>query len=536
MQADHTTPGRSLRPITLRRLHRARRVAVALLLVSIPFASALVALRVAPPAHVEIAGHPVSVKPVLGQNTSRLQDGALVRPEHTHIGLLDTDIGVDISADWNQLIPSDRQTRQYLVALWNDPTPEIDRIRRAARDYVITWSLIGFLTGAVAAGAVALLIRERQRRLAAYPPEQRDLLTGYNQRLRIGLVAAGVAGALALDAAGLATYLHRDHQDVESSPLFAGTTLEGTEVNGLMAEVLPFLSILQPRDTFYDTVAAHLEEALADRDDLRPHGNSMTFVLAEDFEDVNGMARQVGLAAKLVDADFLAITGDLTFAGKPIESYIIDTVDYYSGNRPVYFAPGLHDTQAIVQAAESRGWHVADGRTHDVGGLTLLAAADPRISLVGDFEVGDVLRDPDVDLDQFLTDTKDETCASRPDFVILHDHVLGERIAATGCQQVAVLDGRSYQFLGPQRVETTTGGHAYELTTGSAGGHVSTQADPGDIQHPARFAILTYSPTHQKARYAVVTVFPNASVTVSPRMSLHTPYAATAAAGAVAGR
>jgi hypothetical protein len=499
-------------------------VAVVVLLVTVPFASALVALRVAPPAHVEIAGQPVSVKPVLGQNTSRLQDGALIRPEHAHIGVLDTDIGVDISADWNRLIPSDRQTRQYLIALWDDPRPEIDRLRRAARDYVVTWSLIGFLAGAVVSGGVAVLIRDRRRRLATYSPAERDLVVAHNRRLRVGLVAAGTVTALALDAAGLAIFVHRDDHVVASSPLFAGTTLEGTEVNGLMAEVLPFLSILRPKDTFYDTAAHNLEEALADRDDLRPRGDRMTFVLAEDFEDVNGMARQVGLAAKLVDADFLAITGDLTFAGKPVESYIIDTVDYYSENRPVYFAPGLHDTDAIVRAADARGWHIADGRTKTVGGLTLLAAADPRISLVGDFEVGDVLRDPDVDIDQFIADTTTEACATHPDFVILHDHVLGEQIAASGCQRVAVLDGRSYQFLGPQRVATTTGGHAIELTTGSAGGHVTTEPDPGNIQHPARFAILTYSPGHQRTAYAVVTVFPDASVTVSRRMSLHTPY------------
>ena len=509
----------------LRRLRPVRRVAVILLFVSIPFASALLALRVAPPAHVEIAGQPVAVKPVLGQDTSRLQSGALIRPEHAHLGLLGTDVGVDISANWNQLIPSDKQTRQYLIALWDDPQPEIERIRRAARDYVITWSLIGFLTGAVVSGGVALLLRERQRRLATYTPEQRDLVLAHNRRLRVSLVTAGVVGALALNAAGLATYLHRDHHQVVSNPVFAGTTLEGTEVNGLMSEVLPFLSILRPKDTFYDTVSRNLEEALADRDDLRRHGERMSFVLAEDFEDVNGMARQVGLAAQLVDADFLAITGDLTFGGKPIESYIIDTINYYSKDRPVYFAPGLHDTEAIVQAARSRGWHVADGRTRTIGGLTLLAAADPRISLIGDFDVGDVLRDPDVDIDRFIADTTDEACATRPDFVILHDHLLGQEIAASGCQRVAVLDGRSYEFLGPRRVATSDGGHAYELTNGSAGGHVSTEPDPGNIQHPARFAILTYTPSRQRAAYAVVTVFPDASVTVSPKAGLHTPYA-----------
>ena len=530
MQADQASrTDRAARATAARRLVHVRRAAVVALLVSIPFASMLVALRVAPPAHVEIAGQPVSVKPVLGQDTSRLQDGALIRPEHTHVGALGIDVGVDISADWNRLIPSDRQTRQYLIALWNDPRPEIERIRRAARDYVVTWSLIGFLAGAVVSGGVALLIRERRTRLATYSSEQRDLVIAHNRRLRMGVVAAGTSAALALDAVGLATVLHRDHHVVASSPVFAGTTLEGTEVNGLMAEVLPFLSILRPKDSFYDTVAGNLEIALADRDDLRPQGDGMVFVLAEDFEDVNGMARQVGLAARLVDADFIAITGDLTFAGKPIESYIVDTVDYYSDDRPVYFAPGLHDTEAIVRAAEARGWHVADGRTRTVGGLTLLAAADPRISLVGDFDVGDVLRDPDIDVDRFVDDTITEACATRPDFVILHDHLLGSRIAASGCQQVAVLDGRSYQFLGAHVVDTTSGGRAYELTTGSAGGHVSTEPDPGNVQHPARFAILTYSPNRKRTGYAVVTVFPDASVTVSRRIGLHKPYAEVAA-------
>jgi hypothetical protein len=248
------------------------------------------------------------------------------------------------------------------------------------------------------------------------------------------------------------------------------------------------------------------------------------------------MARQVGLAAKLLDADFIALSGDLTFAGKPIESYLIDTIDYYSEDRPVYFAPGLHDTQDIVQAAASRGWHVADGRTRTIGGLTLLAAGDPRVSLVGDFDVGDVLRDPDVDIDRFVADTTAQACASRPDFVILHDHLLGQEIAASGCQRVAVLDGRSYQFLGPRQVPTPSGGDAYELTNGSAGGHVSTEPDPGNVQQPARFAILTYSPERHHTAYAVVTVFPDGSVTVSPRQSLHTPYDEGAAGDAGTGQ
>jgi hypothetical protein len=257
----------------------------------------------------------------------------------------------------------------------------------------------------------------------------------------------------------------------------------------------------------------------------------VVLVLAEDFEDVNGMARQGGLAADLVDASFLAITGDLTFAGLAVETYIIDTVDYYSDGRPVYFTPGLHDTPVVLAAAQARGWHVADGTTVEAEGLDLLTAADPRLSTVGRFGSGNVLRDPEVDTDQFVSDTVERACDDRPDFVVLHDHLLGRRIAEAGCQDIAVLDGRSYQFVGPQKVPTTSGGPAMEFTGGSTGGHVDTRPDPGTIAHPARFAILTVQPDTGDTTYAVVTVLPDATVTVTPEISLEVPYQSFAATG-----
>jgi len=388
----------------------------------------------------------------------------------------------------------------------------------------VEWSLIGFLVGALAVGGTAVAVRHRRLQLSRYSREEAELVSAHNRRLRVALVAGGVSLALAVEVIAGSVLFHRDHHVVASSPLFDSTTLQGTEVNGLMSEVLPFLSILRPKDTFYDTVSSHLEDALAAHRGLHQRGDETVFVLAEDFEDVNGMARQVGLAARLLDADFIAISGDLTFAGKPVESYLIDTVNYYSENRPVFFAPGLHDTTAIVEAARARGWHVADGTIQQAGGVTLLAAPDPRISLVGDFGVGDVLRDPAVDLDTFVEKTTAAVCDTHPDFVLVHDHVLGREIARSGCQQVAVLDGRSYQFLGPQRVLTAAGDPAYELTNGSAGGHVSTTPDPGAVKHPARFVVIRYRPGRMLTSYAVVTVNPDASVTVTHPTDLDVPW------------
>jgi hypothetical protein len=514
----------------------ALRIAMVVLSVTFPFGCALLALSYSPPSHIEVAGQTVSVKPVLGQDTSRLLGGALVRPDHAHIDLLDLDVGVDVDADWNRLIPSDKRTRAYLTALWDDPTPQIGRLQQAARRHVVIWSGAGFLAGLLVVVATWSGLAYRRRRLRSYPAEEADVVRRHNRRLRASLAVVAVAGVLAVDVLAVRIYEHQDHHTVISSPVFAGTSLEGTEVNGLAAEVLPFLSILRPRSTFYDTVADNLERALAARPSLKRDGDEVVLVLAEDFEDVNGMARQVGLAADLVDASFLALTGDLTFAGLAVETYIIDTVDYYSDHRPVYFAPGLHDTNVVVEAAAARGWHVADGTTVDVDGLSLLAVPDPRISTVGGFGTGTVLRDPDVDVDRTIADTIDEACAEQPDLVILHDHLLGRPIAEAGCQDVAVLDGRSYRFVGPQEVpvtstSTTTAETTVEFTGGSTGGHVTTVPDPGSIKNPARFSIITVQPDSSdssdgpRATYAVVTVQPDATVTVTPEISLDVPYA-----------
>ena len=118
--------------------------------------------------------------------------------------------------------------------------------------------------------------------------------------------------------------------------------------------------------------------------------------------------------------------------------------------------------------------------------------------------------------------------------MVLHDHLLGRRVAEAGCQQVAVLDGRSYQFVGPQTVPVTSeatssgaavaGSPAIEFTGGSTGGHITTVPDPGTIKSPARFAILSVQPDGGDATYAVVTVDPDSSVTVTPEISLDVPY------------
>src|SRR5262249_43003363 len=150
----------------------------------------------------------------------------------------------------------------------------------------------------------------------------------YNARLRAVGLASGLVAALVLNALAVQTLAHRDRRVVVGSAFFNGTGLAGTQVKGLVGEIVPFLSVLVPHSAFYDRVSDNLDEALAGTD-LRVNDGDVLFIAAEDLEDVNGMARIIGRAAKLTGADFIAYTGDLTFAGKPVESYLLDTIDYY---------------------------------------------------------------------------------------------------------------------------------------------------------------------------------------------------------------
>lgn len=500
------------------------RSAVVVLLVAAPFAGAITAVRFAPPAHVEVVGQDVTIKPVLGRNTTEFEGGAMVRPEHGEIPIVGKPVGLDLHVDLNALIPQDKQTRRALSQLWDDPQPEIALITAAARGYVIRWAAIGFGVVLLLEVGTWLVLRLRRRKLATYSADEARLVVAHNRRLRIAGAALALAAVVFLDVTAARIYSYDDHRTVVGSPVFQGTSMSGTEVNGLVGEVVPFLSVIEPRSDFYDRVSDNLDAAL-EKTPLSAGHDRVLFVAGEDLEDVNGMARVLGRVAHLTDADFLAYTGDLTFGGKAVESYIIDTINYYAEDTPVEFAPGLHDTDTIVDAARARGWQVADGSTHDVAGITVLSAADPRVSTVGDFGSGTVLRDEDVDVATFVSDLGDEACESHPDVVLLHDHRLGRQIAARGCQSAMVLDGRSYKLIGPQHVATADGHTAVEFTGGSTGGHATTVPDPGRIKNPATLEVFRYDETTGETDYSVVTVRPDASVTVTPWISLQVPYA-----------
>jgi len=478
-------------------------------------AGGLTAIEFGPANHIDIAGVDVSVKPKLGQDYTQI-DGAVKRPEHTSV--LGKPIGLKIDGDWNKLAPSDKTIRQDLNQMFDDPAPEIDRIESAAKNYLLE-------KGAAGAGGVLLAglligsaVRIRRQHYDALSDDRKEFIDNYNRGLRKGVALAGIIAVGSLYATAGGVLAHHAHHEVVGSPSLNGTPLEGTEVSGLAGKVLPFFSLLEPKSTFYDDVSKNLEATLKNRPELKKDDDSVVFVVADDFEDVNGMARQVGITAKDLKADFIGLTGDLTFAGNQLETSIIDTVNHYSDDTPVEFEPGLHDTSAIVNTAEDRGWQVGDNKIHDIAGLKILTTADPRISEVGQFGAGDKLRDPDVSLSQFENDIAKEACDEHPDIIIGHDHLALQPAAETGCAP-AVIAGREFDQL-PIQSFTTDDGTSVEFTAGSGGGHKTTNPNPGRIQNPATYEIFKVDKTTGVLRYAVVTVNPDAAVSISEMSDL----------------
>jgi hypothetical protein len=487
-------------------------------LVTAPFAAAAWAVEHGPATHVEIAGQDVAVRTKINQNTTRIDSSALILPLHYTVPIVHKNIGADIQFDINAINPSDKEDRAYLGEVWNDPKPAIDRIKRATLVHDVEWA-VGTIGGvaAIEAGGLLWYRRYTNKHEQDSPTAVRDV--------RRALVGVALGGAVVANALGASVYAPNHNYTVVPTPALASGPLAGAEATGLLKDALPFTSVFDPDTSVSNEMAQNLERTLADRPDLVKGKNEVVFVLAEDLEDENDMARAIGITAKTVNADLITSMSDLTFAGKPIESYIIDTINYYSGNKPVVFAPGLHDTPYIVKTAEDRGWQIADGKTQDIDGVKVLFVPDPRISTVGDFGAGDILRNPNIDTQKSIDDAVNESCSTDTDLVVLHDHLLGSQIAKLGCQKVGVLDGRSYDYIGPQKVKRADGSIDYEYTGGSGGGHKSTKPDPGPLNHPASFSILKYNLETKIWSYARVTIDPDTQDKITPLISFDVPYA-----------
>ena len=220
------------------------------------------------PAQVEIAGQQVSVRPVVGQDTSRLFDGALIRPQHADIA--GKPVGLDVDADWNKLVPTDKQTRSYLVSLWRTPPRDPPDHRRRASPAAAVGA--GRLPRRLLAVGVVVGLWW-QRRCWLWPATSRGRRAGgapgQPPAAQAVLVVGAVAGALALDAQAVRVWAHDDRQTLVATSSLDGTPWRAPG-DGAARRRAALLVGPPPRSSFYDTVADNLAVALAQRGAMAP--------------------------------------------------------------------------------------------------------------------------------------------------------------------------------------------------------------------------------------------------------------------------
>jgi hypothetical protein len=491
-------------------------------------ASGIDAVALGHPERVTIAGQEAGIKPA-GQDYSNI-DGLFIFEDHKTI--LGKDIGLQIDADLNNFVPQNKQQRTALQELWQDPAPAVERIQAAGVDYIKKWGGGGAAGGLVIFGiaaGIALSERHKQRK---YTPEELALLRTHNRPRDIAAVTLG--GIVASSVYGGSAYaiMHNEHHTIIPETSLAGTPLAGTEARGLAQKFVPVIvGLFDPRQKqFYDQAEANLKKAIADRPDLQPDANEISITLGDDPQSVGGILRLMGVYGKETHASSIYLTGDLTDFGTAYESYIIDNVSYYSEHIPVLATQGPHETDTIIQAEEDNDdFTVADNKTHDTDGLLVLGLNDPRKSTVGQFGTTYELRDPDVTVEQFITDAVQEVCDQHPQLTMMHDHDLAEQIItqaqAAGCPLPMVLTGRSYNFVGPQYHEAPDGQSTTELILGSSGGHIDTDPHPGIIESTATFVQLLIDSDTSTTHYVVISLTPEGKLTISQPIDTLVSYA-----------
>lgn len=500
-------------------------------------ASGIDAIHFGSPEHIDIAGQDVAVKPVINQNNTNF-DNVLVRQEHAHA--LGRDIGVNINADVNNLVPSNQQQRTELNGLWQDPKPEFARISDAAVTYVEKWGGGGAGTGLVAAGLGGGIFLYERRKMRGYTPEEQAFVRKHNHvRNMAGIAVAAVVTAGVYGTAGYTLHEHHS-QTVVPNAAFNGTPLQGTEVLGLANKFVPIITgMFDPATArFYDNAQAQLEKAIASRPDLQPTDHTENIIVEDDIQGVAGMFRLVGDYAKYTHAAAIRELGDTTDFGTQLETYQVDITPFYSGGIPIVADAGKHDTATIAAAeAANKDITLADDKTHVENGISELDLNDPEISTVGQFGAGYVLRDPGTTVADFITNAVTEICKSHPEIATLHDHGYAEQIIdqvqKAGCPLPLVLTGRNYQYIGPSyHVSTLTaadGTQTSETTTeyilGSAGGHIDTLPHPGIIESTATFTELQIDTSTGDIHYVVVSIDPEGVINISRPISMEVPYA-----------
>ena len=377
-----------------------------LALVLSPLAAGVLAVAVAPPAHVSdvgLDGLNVEVRLVPGRGSTEIDSallgglrttsptfagkplGITVRPSDENLSLFDNGGALDpATIDVIGHLFSDRQAQRA----------ELHRlVGSVIRYYGTVFCVAAYLVATAEILGFGYLRRRSAQlgRLAAERPMPPMLLI---EDRAVRVTAAVLSLALIVPAGYLLSPASNQAPAIQPDPQLAGTFLADWQLTGPFSYLIrqaatSIDSLGKSEQRFYDQVSRNRDAAYQRQYGAAglPHDpDILRIAVLDDLQGTSGMARIVGEAAQRVHADAILNLGDLTATGTAQESYLsylksytVQVLAHYAGDIPVYSSLGRHDTPAVVGYARKVHITVADGQPHQVAGVKMIGVNSPYV-------------------------------------------------------------------------------------------------------------------------------------------------------------
>ena len=514
-----------------------RRTLLALALVLTPPAAGVLAVALAPPAHISdvgLDGLDVDVRLVPGGGSTQIDSALLGGLRSAPPRVAGKPIGVSIRpSDVNLTLfdsrgALDRSTIDVIGHLFADQQAQHAELRQlegsVLRYYGTVFCVASYLVAALEVLGLGYF-RRRSRQLrrlmgVRLPPPLRA------EERAVRWTAGALSLALIAPAGYLLSPASNHAQAIEPDPQLAGTFLSGWQLTGPFSYLIrqaatSIDSLSRSEQTFYDRVSANRDAAYQRQYGAAslPHdADILRLAVLDDLQGTSGMARIVGEAAQRVHADAILNLGDLTATGTAqeaylsyLKSYTVQVLAHYAGNVPVYTSLGRHDTPTVASYARKVHINVADGQPHQVAGVRMIGVNSPYVVNFGEAAQ---LIDPQATTDTVAAELQRQACAEQPFAVFAHDTELLGPLIRSGCVPL-VIGGHSYTGE-PSRDISTPDGTVRQLVLGSTGGHGANDG-LGGLSTPrnnAPFVLVSIDRKTGEVTVDTTTVHPDASVTV----------------------
>lgn len=239
----------------------------------------------------------------------------------------------------------------------------------------------------------------------------------------------------------------------------------------------------------------------------------VTFLMVTDLHCNVGMARVVGAAVRLAEADAVLNAGDTVISGTSVEQFCVTALaEAVPGGVPIVVADGNHDTELTAAQERRAGNIVLDGEPVTVAGVRILGDAEPNITTVTE---GLRLRGDETRAEMALR-LAERACraqeAGQPvDILMVHNPRAGVTPMASGCVTLQ-LSGHFHRQVGP-----THQGTGILYAAGSTAGATAGRSSIGPLQSAAVMTVLRFDPVAGRpVDYRLITVDTDGSVRLGP--------------------